>query len=186
MLICKSSVSLRVTCLLKPRTLCEKIVTLLAPENGLVPVKGVNAPPFGLPSTLVEGMLLPAPSASAAAALLKKAYTVTVFGGFRTQLVVIVMVELPLATPFGRRAKFTRPGAADTVSEEFTTALRFTAAAFEFNCAWRAEAHASTSASRARTVPVLRSSRIIISGGVSLINFLVLGLIYLRDSGCLR
>jgi len=124
----------------------------------------VNGPPLTLPRTLDEGILLPAPLASAATALLKNAYKVTfpALGG-RFHAVVIVMVELPPATPFGAKAKFTSPGAAATVNEELRSAFRFTAATFDFNCAWRAEAHASSSTSRARTIPVLRSSRNITS-----------------------
>ena len=184
MSICKFSRSSRLLFPCVLATLSLNTVMLLPTAKGLEPVNGVNGPPLTLPRTLDEGMLLPAPLASATAALLKNAYKVTfpAFAG-RTQLVVMVMVELPLATPFDARAKFTKPGAAATVSEEFRSAFRFTAATFDFNCAWRAEAHASSSASKARTVPVLRSSRIIISGSVSLINFLFLGLIYLRDLG---
>src|SRR5207244_12821832 len=98
---------------------------LLPTAKGLEPVKGVNGPPLTLPRTLDEGMLLPAPLASATAALLKNAYKVTfpALAG-RTQLVVMVMVDLPLATPFAARAKFTRPGAQTHVATELRSQLR--------------------------------------------------------------
>ena len=109
---------------------------LLPAAKGLVPANAVNAPPSKLPDTLAEGMLSPAPSASAEPGLAKNAYSVTWPNRIgRTQLVVMLTGTLPFATPLGGRLKFTKPGAAVTVIELFSAALSDTVAVFEFNCA---------------------------------------------------
>ena len=90
-------------------------------------MKGVNAPALGLPEMLEDGMLSPAPSESAAAALEKYPHSVTRPElGESAQVVVMLIVALPFATPFGGSAKFTDPGAADTVKDVARLAFRFT------------------------------------------------------------
>ena len=109
---------------------------LLPAANGLVAVKDVKAPPLKLPDTLAEEMLSPAPSVSAAAGLVKYAYSVTAPNSTGTaQLVVTLTGALAFVAPFGTRLKFTKPGAAVIVMELVSVALRFTLAAFEFSCA---------------------------------------------------
>jgi hypothetical protein len=81
-------------------------------------------------------MLSAAPSVSAAAALTKYAYSVTVPNRVvSVQAVVMLTGELPVATPFRMSVKFTSPGAAVIVMELFSVALRFTVARLDFNCA---------------------------------------------------
>src|SRR4029077_11333906 len=109
---------------------------LLPAAKGLAPVNAPNPPPLTLPVTLDEGILSAAPSVRAAAALVKEAYTVTApTAGFNVQLVFTVTGTLPFAVPFGTSAKFTRPGAAVTVSEVVRPAARLTPAILELSCA---------------------------------------------------
>jgi hypothetical protein len=103
-------------------------------------VKGVKAPPFALPDTFAEGMLSPNPSVSAAAELLKYAYSLTVpkkTGS--TQEVVMFTVALPFETPLGSSAKLTNPGDAVIVMALLSVAFRVTPAAPEFNWALACE-----------------------------------------------
>ena len=111
-------------------------VTLLAAANGLAPVNAPNAPPLTLPDTLLDGILSPAPSVRAAAALVKYAYVLTEPTlGLNVQLVFMVMVALPFVIPFLIRGKLTNPGDAVTVSDVVRFAARLTPAMLEFSCA---------------------------------------------------
>ena len=63
-------------------------------------MKGVKAPPFALPDTFAEGMLSPNPSVSAAAELLKYAYSLTVPKKTGSTQEVVMFTA---ALPFDRR-----------------------------------------------------------------------------------
>lgn len=67
----KARVSVRVPVVLKRKIKSLKIRKELVAAKGLAPVNGANAPPSGLPSTLEDGILSPAPSVRAAGALEK-------------------------------------------------------------------------------------------------------------------
>jgi len=139
-LILKLSESVRVPVILKIKMNWLNRVMLLPAANGLVPVKAVKAPPLKLPATLAEGMLSPAPSVSAAAEVVKYAYSFTLPNRNGTvQEVVILTGALPVEMPLRRRAKLTKPGAAVIVTELFSAALRFTLAVLDFSWALAVE-----------------------------------------------
>src|SRR6266496_2408507 len=84
-----------------------------------------------------DGMLLPAPSVSAAAELAKYAYTPTaVRPGFNTHAVVAVMLVLPgLAAAPEVSVKFTALAERFSVSDSVRLALRAIVCAPELSCA---------------------------------------------------
>jgi len=139
-LILKLRLSTRVPVLLLPRILSVKICKELPAAKGLMPVKGPNAPPLGLPETLEDGMLSPAPSERAEGGLEKYAQTVTAPTlGCKVQAVVMATVALPFATPLGKSAKLTKPGDAERLKEVVNTAFKLMPAMFELSWACATE-----------------------------------------------
>jgi hypothetical protein len=71
--------------------------------------------------------------------------------GESVQVVVMFTGALPFATPFGGSAKFTNPGAADTVRDVVRTAFRLILAMFELSWACATDGNPAPSSSPARS-----------------------------------